>query len=100
MVTQSLGAESIGKAKSRSPRKSMGARGYGVGRRRQGLGISNSRAFHARINAVCRHILNCFDRAVLPTDFHGFHLFGRAEAEVETQNDCLALACAAAHFAE
>src|SRR5260370_2401863 len=100
MVTQSLGAESIAKAKSRSPRKSMGARGYGVGRRRQGLGISNSRAFHDRINAVCRHILKCFDRAVRPTDFHGFHLFGRAEAEVETQIVLREIACAAADFAQ
>src|SRR5260370_42410408 len=78
----------------------MGARGYGVGGRRQGFGISNSRAFHDRINAVCRHILKCFDRAVRPTDFHGFHLFGRAEAEVETQIVLREIACAAADFAE
>src|SRR6266436_487001 len=70
---------SIARAKRKSPRESMAARG----RRRQGLGVSDSGTFHDRVNTVCRNILKRLDGAVRPADLHGFHFFGGAKAEVE-----------------
>src|SRR5260370_35794673 len=59
----------------KSPRESMAARG----RRRQGLGVSDSGTFHDRVNTVCRNILKRLDGAVRPADLHGFHFFGGAK---------------------
>src|SRR5258708_39902650 len=76
----------------------MGARGGG-GRRRQGLGVPDSRTFDDRINAVCRNILKCLDRAVRPADFDGFHFFGRSQAEVEAQIVLREITSSASDFA-
>src|SRR5216684_4429587 len=100
MVSLCVRRASIAMAKSKSPRESMGAHRCGGGRRRQGLGIPDSRTFHDRINAVCRNILKCLDRAVGPADLDGFHFFGGAQTEVKTQIVLREIACATAHFAE
>src|SRR5713101_2407536 len=100
MVSLCVRRASIDRAKSKSLRESMGARGCGGGRRRQSLCISDSRPFHDRINAVCRNILKCLDRAVRPADFDGFHFFGRAQAEVEAQIVLREITSSASDFAE
>src|SRR6267154_3736576 len=53
--------------------------------RRQALGIADSRAFHDRINTVRSNVLERFDCAVRPADFHGFHFLGCAQSEMQAQ---------------
>src|SRR6266853_1738001 len=69
-------------------------------RRRQVFGVADSRAFHDGINAVCRDILKCLDRAVRPANFHRFHFLGRSQAEMKTQIVLREIACAPVDLAE